>query len=119
MESNVSKNLKELFVAMQEFLAKKTVVGEPITIGNIIIVPLLDISFGIGGGSEQKKDQKEAVGGGMGGSITPNSLLILKDGQPQIVNIKNQENVGKVIDMIPGIISQLGLDKMVKKEDKE
>ncbi|HAN10139.1 MAG TPA: sporulation protein [Clostridiales bacterium] len=115
MESNVSKNLKEMFKSLEEVLTTKTVIGEPITIDGIIIVPLLDISLGIGAGAIQSKDEKESVGGGMGAKISPNSLLIIRDGKPQVINIQNQEGFGKIIDMVPGIIAQFGLDKLVKK----
>ncbi|HCC08130.1 MAG TPA: sporulation protein [Clostridiales bacterium] len=116
MESNVSKNLKEMFKNLEDVLTTKTVVGEPIIIDGIIIVPLIDISLGIAAGAVQAKGDKESVGGGMGAKISPNSLLIIKDGKPQIINIQNQESWGKIIDMVPGVLAQLGLDKLLKKD---
>ncbi|HBY20309.1 MAG: hypothetical protein A2Y24_04840 [Clostridiales bacterium GWE2_32_10] len=117
MESNISNNLKEMFKSMEEVLTKKTVVGEPITVDGIIIIPLVDISFGIGAGSVQAKGEKESAGGGMGAKISPNSLLIIKDGKHHVVHIQNQEGMGKILDMVPGIIAQFGLDKLMKKKD--
>ena len=51
---------------MDSFISAKTVVGEAIHVGDTIILPLMDVSFGVGAGafSGEKKDNG---GGGMAG----------------------------------------------------
>ena len=46
--SEVSSNLEVLFNKMENFVSTKTVIGDPITIGKVILVPLIDVSFGVG-----------------------------------------------------------------------
>jgi uncharacterized spore protein YtfJ len=49
------------------------VVGEPITVGETIIVPFAKIHFGLGGGGAMM-----AYGGGMGGKTIPLGILIIE-----------------------------------------
>lgn len=101
-----------LFNGMTNFMTTKTVVGEAIHIGDTIILPLVDVSFGMGAGSKAD-GTKTGASGGMGGKMSPSAVLVIKDGTSRIVNIKNQDTVTKLVDMIPDIITRF--TAMVKK----
>ena len=49
-ESTVSS----LFKGMDQFISSKTVVGDAITVGDTIILPLVDVSFGVGAGAREE-----------------------------------------------------------------
>ena len=49
-ENNFKETVNSLFKGMDSFIAAKTVVGEPIHIGDTIILPLVDVAFGVGAG---------------------------------------------------------------------
>lgn len=104
-----------LFNGMTNFMTTKTVVGEAIHIGDTIILPLVDVSFGMGAGAKAD-GSKSGASGGMGGKMSPSAVLVIKDGTSRIVNIKNQDTVTKLVDMIPDIINRF--TAMIKK-DKE
>ena len=60
--------VESLMKGMDGFVSSKTVVGEPIQVGETIILPLVDVSFGMGAGAfcgEKKKNS----GGGIGGKM--------------------------------------------------
>lgn len=118
--SNLNSSLEVLFNKMESFVSSKTVVGEPITIGDVIIVPLVDISVGVGAGfgGENEKQKEGKGGGGLGAKITPSSTLVIQNGAVQLVNIKNQDSMNKLIDMVPGLISKLDLTSWFKKDKK-
>ena len=118
--SNLNSSLEVLFNKMESFVSSKTVVGEPITIGDVIIVPLVDISVGVGAGfgGENEKQKEGKGGGGLGAKITPSSTLVIQNGSVQLVNIKNQDSMNKLIDMVPGLISKLDLTSWFKKDKK-
>ena len=66
--NNLKSTVESLFQGMDGVISSKTVVGDAIHINDIIILPLVDVSFAVGAGavSGDKKD-KEAVGlGGKG-----------------------------------------------------
>ena len=102
--------VESLFKGMENFITTKTVVGDAITVDGTIILPLVDVSFGVGAGAAYG-DKKNNGGGGMGSKMSPSAVLIIKNGEPKLVNIKEQDGITKILDMVPGII-----DKFKKKE---
>ena len=121
--SNLNENLETLFSKMENFLTTKTVVGEPINIGDMIIIPLVDVAFGVGAGSRDNaadKEKKESGAGGLGAKISPSAVIVInKEGDIQMVNIKNQNAVNKLIDMVPGLASKLNFGVKRKNEEEE
>ena len=105
-----------LLKGMDAVLSAKTVIGEPVHIDDTIVLPLVDISFGVGAGAGNNNQKGSASGaGGLGGKMTPSAVLVIKNGTTRLVNIKNQDTVTKVLDMIPDLV-----DKFTsKKEESE
>ena len=104
-KENLKDTMGSLFDGMEGFLTSKTVVGEPIYIKDTIILPLVDVSFGMGAGAFSG-DKKDKSGGGIGGKMTPSAVLVIKDGQTKLVNIKNQDGVTKILDMVPDFVNK-------------
>lgn len=111
-ENNFNNTVESLFKGMDSFITTKTVVGDAITIGDTIILPLVDVSFGVAAGafSEEKKSNGA---GGMGGKIQPSAVLVIQNGQTKLVNVKNQDSMTKILDMVPDLVN-----KFTKKEDE-
>lgn len=113
-----NETVESLFKGMDAFISAKTVVGDAVTVKDTIILPLVDVSFGVGAGAFGGENKNNA-GGGMSGKISPSAVLVIQDGATKLVNIKNQDTVTKVLDMIPEIINKFtGKEKKVK-EDKD
>ena len=115
-KSKNKKTTQELVEAMEHFITTKSVVGEPIRIGETILLPLADVSFGMGIGMFSKGDNGT---GGVGGKITPNSVLVLKKGSSKIISVKDADGVSKLIDMVPDVVNKFGDkvgDKLGKKD---
>ena len=64
--NNFKSTVEALFKGMDAVVSSKTVVGDAIHINDTIILPLVDVSFGIGAGSSSA-DKKEKGMGGIGG----------------------------------------------------
>ena len=110
-KEKLNETVNSLFQGMEGFLTSKTVVGEPIYIKDTIILPLVDVSFGMGAGAFEA-EKKNRSGGGIGGQLSPSAVLVIRDGQTKLVNVKNQETIVKLLDMVPDVI-----DKFTKKEE--
>ena len=117
--SNVNESLKLIFSKMEDYISTKTVVGEAVHIGDVILVPLVDVVVGIATGISSKSSDNENGGGGLGAKISPSAVIVIVNGTVQLVNVKNQESVGKLIDMVPGILSKLGLGSLFDKKDEK
>ena len=120
MSENFNKSLSTIFEKMDQFVSTKTVVGEPSHIGDVIIVPLIDVTFGlgVGGGGNESPESGGGGGGGLGAKITPSAVLVINDGNVQLVNVKNQDSVNKLIDMIPGVLSKFNFGPLSKSGEK-
>ena len=105
MADNFNTTVESLFKGMDSFITTKTVVGDAIHIGDIIILPLVDVSFGVGAGAFSQ-DKKHNAAGGMGGRIMPSAVLVIQNGSTKLVNIKNQDGVTKILDMVPDIVDK-------------
>jgi uncharacterized spore protein YtfJ len=122
--NNFDETVQSLFKGMSGLLSTKTVVGEAIHIDDTIILPLVDVSFGMGAGSKKskenskdssqgKEDAKTSAMGGAGVKMSPSAVLVIHNGTSRLVNIKNQDTVTKVVDMIPELV-----DRFKNKNDK-
>ena len=103
--NSFKETVESLFHGMDSVITSKTVVGEAIHINGTIILPLMDVSFGIGAGSFNA-DKKEKGMGGIGGKMTPSAVIVIQDGKTKLVNIKNQDGVTKILDMVPDFVNK-------------
>lgn len=105
-----------LFQGMESFITTKTVVGDPIQLNDAVILPLVDVTFACGAGASKNDGGgkgKNGAGGGMGGKMSPSAVLVLQNGSARLVNIKNQDTVTKILDMVPDLVN-----KFTKTPDK-
>lgn len=110
-ENNFNSVMTSLLKGVDSVLSTKTVVGEPINVGDTILVPLVDVSFGLGAGAGNQ-DKKSSGGGGVGGKMSPSAILVIQNGKTKLVNIKQQDSVTKILDMVPDLV-----DKFTHKND--
>ena len=88
MEKNdVESLVKTTLGEIEKVLGSKTVVGEPMTIGDSTLIPLISVGFGFGGGAGTGKGEAKQSGegagggGGAGGGVKPIAVIIVdKDG---------------------------------------
>lgn len=104
-DNNFNTTVESLFKGMDSFITTKTVVGDAIHIGDTIILPLVDVSFGVAAGAFSQ-DKKNNGAGGMGGKIMPSAVLVIQNGTTKLVNIKNQDGLTKILDMVPDFVNK-------------
>lgn len=108
--NNVKTILDTMFKGMDGFVNSKTVVGEPVHVGDATLIPLIEVSCGMGaGGFAKEKSAKNGDGGAgaLSSRISPTAILVLQNGNMKLVNIKNQDAVTKLLDMIPDALDKL------------
>ena len=110
-DNNFNSVMTSLLKGADSVFSTKTVVGEPINVGDTILVPLVDVSFGLGAGAGIQ-DKKNKGGGGIGGKMSPSAILVIQNGKTKLVNIKQQDGITKILDMVPDLV-----DKFTHKND--
>ena len=113
-ENDFNTTVQSLFKGMDSFITTKTVVGEAVSFGDTIILPLVEVSFGVGAGAFNQ-DKKNSAGGGLGGKITPSAVLVIQNGNAKLVNVKNQDGITKILDMVPELVDRFGRKNASKK----
>ena len=100
-ENNFKDTVNSLFKGLDTFISAKTVVGEAVHVG---------VTFGVGAGAFEG-DKKSNGGGGMTGKMTPSAVLVIQNGTTKLVNIKNQDGLTKVLDMVPDFVDRFAAGK--------
>lgn len=120
MAEKVSKfqsTVESLFKGMDSFISAKTVVGDVVTVNDTIIVPLVDVSFGVAAGAWEKSD-KNSAGGGMGGKVKPSAVLVITNGVTKMIPVNQpQDAVSKIIDLVPEVVNRFTSGKEKEKLD--
>lgn len=115
--NDFNQTVGTLFKGMDAFLTTKTVVGEPSKIGDTILVPLVDVNFGVAAGAMSSAKGSDNAGGGMGGKLSPTAVLVITDGKAKMVPVKESDTLSKVLDMIPEVVDKV--TDMIKKKSSE
>ena len=129
MAHPVSELMANTMQKIREMMDANTVVGKPIEVGGVTVIPVCKISIGYGsGGSDfsqksQKPENPNAFGGGagMGVNITPVSFLIVSEGTVRVVAVEQPAptTVERVIDMVPNVVDKVTTMVGKKKDDEE
>lgn len=122
-DTNYNAVIESLMKGMNTVLSTKTVVGEATKVGDTIILPLVDVSFGVGAGSSENGDHKgggkSGGAGGFSGKMSPSAVLVIHNGCTKLVNVKNQDSITKILDMIPDLVDKFTKPKEKMMEDDE
>lgn len=82
-----------------------------------IVLPLVDVSFGVAAGAfSDDSAKKNNGGGGMGGKIQPSAVLVIKDGTSRLVNVKNQDGITKCWIWFPEFVEKFSQKEREKRK---
>ena len=117
--SNIKNNLEQIFESFREMIKVETVVGQAVHIGDAILVPFVDVTFGFGsGGLNGKTDNgSNSIGSGGGARLEPAAILDIKGDRVEMFSIKKggyqASAFEKLIAMAPEIIDKMKKDKYI------
>jgi len=122
MSNNVVEILRGVVGELREMAKSESIVGEPITVGDRTVIPVVKMSvgFGAGGGQGESEKKGSGFGGGGGGGvmIEPAAFIIIdKDGISLLPAKKGSWE--SLIEAIPGVAVKIAQLKDKFKSDKE
>ncbi|RKZ28335.1 sporulation protein [bacterium] len=122
MSSPVSDILETMLGKIEMMAQAKTILGEPVKLGERMVIPVVKISvgFGAGGGEGSEKDKNTGTGGGGGGgfSVQPVGFIVMEGEKTAFLPVK-QKSVGSLVEMIPTLIEKMKGGKKKKEEETE
>lgn len=98
--------LQALFGGMESLLQSKTVVGDPMEVGDMILIPLLEISAGLASGALKNNAHNNGAGA-MSAKISPVAMLVIQDKRVRLVSVKEQDVFTRLLDLIPEAIDRI------------
>ena len=104
-DNQFSSTVEALFKGMDNFVTTKTVVGEAVKIDDTIILPLVDVTCAMAAGAFSQPSKNNGAGG-MRAKMSPSAILVIQNGVTKLVNIKHQDAVTKIIDMVPDFVNR-------------
>ena len=119
-DNQFSSTVEALFKGMDNFVTTKTVVGEAVKIDDTIILPLVDVTCAMAAGAVSQPSKNNGAGG-MSAKMSPSAILVIQNGVTKLVNIKHQDAVTKIIDMVPDFVNRFvgGKDDVITEEALE
>lgn len=109
-EELLSISVKEL----GKFLTTKTVVGDPIVVGEVTLIPVQIVSFGYGSGGGEGGDEKSkgvGGGGGAGANMKPIAIIAVKGADVQVYTLGKRGLVENIAELIPEALSKIKFGK--------
>ncbi len=105
---DLKDNLKAIFDELENFLTTKAVVGEPIEVGDITLIPVINVTFGMGtGGGEGGKshsNSQEGGAAGLGAKISPTAVIVIKEGDISVIPLNRGGGMDQLVDMVPELL---------------
>lgn len=116
--------LNTILTNVDKHLTTKSVIGEPVTIGEITMIPVMDLMFGFGGGGGEGSDSKSqgtgtGSGGGAGARLAPKAVIVIKGGEVQVMPLAKGSAIEKIVESVPGLLEKLQASKGAKAEAAE
>ncbi len=115
MSKGFNEAVEALFHKVDDLVSTKTVVGEAIVVGDMTLLPLIDVAVGAGVGAKESVN----AAGGMGARITPSAILMIRPDGVQLINVKNQDALNRLIDMAPGVVNKLNFGAIFSGRNKK
>lgn len=121
-ESKIKGILDTTMEKLRGMVDAEVITGSPIEVGNITLIPVSRVSFGLatGGSDFPSKTGAELFGGGGGAGVTvvPVAFIVISGDNVKMMPIYNDLNtIEKAISMTPELIDKA--KELLSKKDKE
>ena len=120
--SNQTKDILETILdKLRNLASTETVIGDPVEIGNMTILPVIKISVGFaaGGGEgsmEETKNAKGTGGGGGGGaSVNPVGFIVIDGDDVKFIGI-GKGKIEMLFETVPEVLRKLGITSKGEKK---
>ncbi|MFW5889557.1 MAG: GerW family sporulation protein [Bacillota bacterium] len=110
--------LQSMYDKLDHFLKTETVVGDVIDLGEVKLIPIITASFGLGGGIGEEESKGGGGGGGLGCRISPDAVLVIKDGNVEMMPVHTNKSLDKLIDRVPDLIEKINKAKYETSEEE-
>ncbi len=111
-ENNIKAVMDTTMDKLRTMVDADTIIGSPIVVGNITLLPVSRVSFGLatGGSDFPSKNNQQLFGGGGGAGVTvhPVAFICINGDNVHMMPVYNElSTVDKAINMAPELIDKV------------
>ena len=122
-ENNIKQIMDATMDKLRATVDANIITGTPITVGEITLIPVSKVAFGLAtGGSDfptKGGNQLFGGGGGAGINIIPIAFLVVSQGNVRVLPlVASPDTFNQVVNMVPDVVSKIG-GLFSKNKDKE
>lgn len=113
--------LESVVSLLEKNLTTQSVIGEAVQVGDITLIPVMDLTFGFGGGGgEGKTNDNMGSGGGAGGAarLAPKAVVVIQGGDVKVMPFARGGTIEKILESVPGLIEKIQTKVEKKGEGK-
>ncbi len=93
-----------LLEKLKSIAQTETVIGNPIVVEGMTLIPVSKVSLGFGLGSNTGKGETTGSGGGL--SVEPIAFIAISEGHAKVISLTRDKDVlGKAIDLVPDVLA--------------
>ena len=111
--NKISEIMQTAIDEIKSMVDADTIIGNPITISDMTVIPVSKITFGLASGGvdlNTKGNQNKVFGGGGGAgvSVVPICFIAVCSGQAKILNINAAESLAdKAVALVPELFEKI------------
>ena len=110
MENQLAELIGTIMGELKEISKTETIVGEPVRLGDKMVVPVtkLSLGFAVGGGEGKAPEKGSSFGGAGGGGakVEPVGFIVIQEDNVSFLPTKPGKFEG-LIDAIPAVINKV------------
>lgn len=111
-EHNIESIMNVTLENLKAMVDADTIIGTPINVGDVTLIPVSKVSFGLAtGGSDFPSKQPSPLfggGGGAGVTVTPIAFISVSGGNVKMLQVNaTLSSVDKLIDQAPELIGKV------------
>ena len=124
-DNNINSIMGTTMDKIRSLVDSQTIIGDPITVNDITIIPVSKVSFGLasGGSDFPSKDSGKTCfggGGGAGATVTPVVFLVIKGNEVKLLNATETATpIEKAVSAVPTVVEKITELIKKNKEDKQ
>lgn len=117
-DDGIGITIDALFKGLEGLASSKTVIGEPIHMEGVTMIPLIEVTAGLASGALAKNARQNGAGA-MSAKVTPIAILMISEGRTRLISVKNQDVFTRILDMIPDAIDRITGSIIPRRYDDE
>ena len=120
----MSLNVESIVQRVTETLKTETVIGQPITVGDITLIPVVNVTFGFGagGGSDASNASNQGSGAGGGARMNVAGMVVVKGDDVSFISTGKGAGksaaIDKILDALPELLENIPVKVRKQKEEQ-